>query len=134
VLQRIVEEIHLTRERLHQLEVGLATTAEQSDVCQRLQKIPGIGLIAATVFAGSVGDVSSFRSPRRFASWLGLTPREFSSGQIGRLGSIRNAVMDICGCYWYTEPALSCTRPTAHGSRGDLWMHCTNGPAGSKAK
>ena len=88
VLLRMVEEIRSIQERIRQLELELATIAEHSPVCQRLQKIPGIGLISATAFAGSVGDITSFRSPRRFASWLGLTPREFSSGSIRRLGSI----------------------------------------------
>lgn len=88
VLQRLVEEVRAIQERLRQLEVELTAIAEQSAICQRLQKIPGIGLIAATAFAGSVGDISSFRSPLRFASWLGLTPREFSSGNIRRLGAI----------------------------------------------
>lgn len=55
-LLRMVEEIRSIEERLRQLELELATIAEQSPVCQRLQKIPGIGLIGATAFAGSVGD------------------------------------------------------------------------------
>ncbi|TLZ47087.1 MAG: IS110 family transposase [Gammaproteobacteria bacterium] len=53
-----------------------------------LAQDPRVGLIGATAFAGSIGDIRSFRSPRRFAAWLGLTPREFSSGNIRRLGSI----------------------------------------------
>src|SRR5207302_1616035 len=53
-----------------------------------LAQDPRVGLIRATAFAGSIGDIRSFRSPRRFAAWLGLTPREFSSGNIRRLGSI----------------------------------------------
>lgn len=88
VLQGVIEEVSAIEERLRQLELELAAIAEQSAVCQRLRKIPGIGLIGATAFAGSIGDIRSFRSPRRFAAWLGLTPREFSSGNIRRLGSI----------------------------------------------
>lgn len=59
----------------------------RSSVCQRLQKIPG-GPLAATAFAGSIVDIRTFRNSRRSASWLGLTPREYSSGNIRRLGSI----------------------------------------------
>ena len=88
MLQRILDEIRELQGRIRQLETELAAIAEQSDVCQRLQKIPGIGLLTATAFAGSVGDIGTFRSPRRFASWLGLTPREFSSGNVRRLGTI----------------------------------------------
>ena len=87
-LQQLVEEIRAIEHRLQQLETELAAIASESAVCERLRKIPGIGLIGATALAGSVGDIGSFRSARRFASWLGLTPREFSSGKIRRLGSI----------------------------------------------
>jgi transposase len=60
VLQRIVDEIRSIWERLRQIDVELRTVAGHSEVCQRLQKIPGVGLIAATAFAGSVGNINSF--------------------------------------------------------------------------
>jgi transposase len=88
VLQRLVEEIRSAQERLKQIDAELAAIAEQSDVCQRLQKIPGVGPLSATAFAGSIADIRTFRNSRRLASWLGLTPREHSSGNIRRLGSI----------------------------------------------
>jgi transposase len=87
-LQRLIEEIHAIEGRLRQIEAELTSVAGQSDLCSRLRKIPGIGLISATAFAGSVGDIRSFRSPRRFASWLGLTPKEYSCGDVRRLGAI----------------------------------------------
>lgn len=88
VLQRLVDEIRETEGRLRQIESELTNLAARSEVCQRLRKIPGIGLISSTAFPGSVGDIRTFRSPRRFASWLGLTPKEYSSGDIRRLGGI----------------------------------------------
>jgi transposase len=50
--------------------------------------IPGIGVITATALLGSVPDIYAFRRARSFAAWLGLTPREYSSGQNRHLGSI----------------------------------------------
>ena len=87
-IQQMLEELQALDQRLLDLEAQLAEIAKHSAVCQRLRTIPGIGLIGSTAFAGSVGDIRTFRSPRRFASWLGLTPREHSSGDIRRLGSI----------------------------------------------
>jgi transposase len=87
-MQRVLEELRVFDERLIEVEAQLGEIARQSEICQRLQTIPGIGLIASTAFAGAVGDIGTFRSPRRFASWLGLTPREHSSGTVRRLGSI----------------------------------------------
>lgn len=57
-------------------------------VTQRLQQIPGVGVITATALVGSVPHIHAFRRGRHFASWLGLTPRESSSGSrrtIGRM-------------------------------------------------
>jgi transposase len=87
-LNELIAEIRNIQERLQSVETELASLAQQSPVCQRLCKIPGVGLITATAFVGAVGDIRTFRSPRSFASWLGLTPREFSSGNVRRLGSI----------------------------------------------
>jgi transposase len=88
MLRQLIEEIRSLEERGSAIEAQLAALARQSDVCQRLEKIPGVGLLTATAFAGAVGDIRSFRNARAFASWLGLTPREFSSGNIRRLGAI----------------------------------------------
>ena len=54
----------------------------------RLLTIPGIGVLTATALVGSVGHIHAFRRARQFASWLGLTPREHSSGTRRRLGGI----------------------------------------------
>jgi transposase len=87
-LMQVLQELEGIDRHLIEIDIQLRDIAKQSAICQRLQKIPGIGLIASTAFAGAVGDISVFRSSRRFASWLGLTPREHSSGNLRRLGSI----------------------------------------------
>jgi transposase len=87
-LHLIIEEIRSLEERIHALELQLAQLCGESEACKRLRSIPGIGLLSATAFVSSVGDIKSFGSSRRFACWVGLTPREHSSGQIRRLGRI----------------------------------------------
>jgi transposase len=74
-------------------EIGAAerqieALAEQTPVVARLRSIPGIGLMTGTALVAFVGDVSRFPSGRHFASYLGLTPREYSSGLRQRLGRI----------------------------------------------
>ena len=87
-LRLLVEEIRALEARIKALEVELATLSRDSEVCRRLQTIPGVGLLGATAFLGSVGDIGSFRNARRFACWVGLTPRESSSGSHRHLGRI----------------------------------------------
>jgi transposase len=55
---------------------------------RRLRTIPGIGILTATALVAAVGDVQRFPSARHFASYVGLTPREHSTGQRRRLGAI----------------------------------------------
>jgi transposase len=50
--------------------------------------IPGVGVITATALVASVADIHRFARARQFAAWLGLTPREYSSGQTRYLGRI----------------------------------------------
>ena len=60
----------------------------QDQASQRLATIPGVGIITATALAASVSDPSLFRSGREFAAFLGLVPRQNSSGGKERLGRI----------------------------------------------
>ena len=60
----------------------------QSAASQRLETIPGVGLITATALAASVPDPTFFRSGRQFATWLGLVPKQNSSGGKERLGHV----------------------------------------------
>lgn len=88
-MRLLVEEIRLLEVRIAQLERELSELAKQSPACGRLLSIPGIGLLTATAMvAATGGEVTHFKDARHFASWFGLTPREFSSGGHRRLGRI----------------------------------------------
>ncbi|MGA2755113.1 MAG: IS110 family transposase [Terracidiphilus sp.] len=54
--------------------------AQQSEACQRLDAIPGIGPLTATALIAAIGNGGAFRKGREFAVWLGLVPREHSTG------------------------------------------------------
>jgi error-prone DNA polymerase len=80
-------------ERLATLEAKIASHARQDATARRLATIPGIGPITASLIAATVGDnISAFKSARRhFAAWLGLVPRQHSTGGKTRLGRITKA-------------------------------------------
>ena len=73
------EMVHLD-ERVDTLELSLATICKQNEDCQRLLTIPGIGLMTATALVAAVGDISVFKSGRELAAWIGLVPRQHSTG------------------------------------------------------
>jgi len=85
----LIEEIRLLETRVAGIEQQLAEVAKHNTVCQTLLTIPGIGLLTATALvAATGGNVDHFKSARHFASWFGLTPREFSSGGTRVLGRL----------------------------------------------
>lgn len=81
------EIVELER-RMRLVEQNLRALARQLPVVHKLCSIPGVGLITSTALFAFVGDVGRFPSARHFASYLGLTPREHSSGLRRRLGAI----------------------------------------------
>lgn len=74
--------------QLRKLDLRLAALQRSDDTARRLATIPGIGSVGATALAASVTDPSQFSSGWQFAAWLGLTPRQNSSGGKERLGRI----------------------------------------------
>lgn len=85
----LLEEVRMLEARIAQLERELAQIARLSPACTTLLSIPGVGLLTATAMvAATSGDVSHFKDARHFASWFGLTPKEFSSGTTRYLGRI----------------------------------------------
>jgi len=74
--------------QIHALGRQLLVWHRQDEASQRLATIPGVGIITATALAASVTDPGLFRSGREFAAFLGLVPRQNSSGGKDRLGRI----------------------------------------------
>ena len=86
------EHGHATARRIAGLEARIVTHARQDATARRLATIPGIGPISASLIVATVGDgIGSFKSARHFAAWLGLVPRQHSTGGKTRLGRITKA-------------------------------------------
>ena len=81
-------EIRELEQRCAEIERQLKVLAKGLPIVARLMEIPGIGLLSATALVAFVGDVQRFPTGRHFSSYLGLTPRERSSGFRRRLGGI----------------------------------------------
>ena len=71
-----------------ELEREMRRRSTEDEGVQRLLKVPGVGPITATALAATIPDANAFRSAREFAAWLGLVPRQSSSGGRERLGGI----------------------------------------------
>ncbi|AZS22304.1 IS110 family transposase [Caulobacter sp. FWC26] len=87
-LVMLADQLQTLAVQIHQLERRPLAWHRQDQISQRLATIPGVGIISATALSASVTDPSLFRSGREFAAFLGLVPRQNSSGGKDRLGRI----------------------------------------------
>jgi transposase len=81
-------EVRDIESRIEVVEHELEAYAAEEPVVQALVRIPGIGVLTASALFATIGSIHTFKSGRQLACWLGLTPRESSSGGKRRLGAI----------------------------------------------
>jgi transposase len=87
-LSDLLAHVHLLDERICAYDRELREHARSEPHARRIQQLPGIGPITASAVVASVGRAAEFSNGRQFAAWLGLTPRQYSSGGKTRLGHI----------------------------------------------
>ena len=85
LLSDLGEELRRLEERVRAFDARVAAVARAEPACQRLEAIPGIGPLTSTALAAAVGDAAEFKNGRELAAWLGLTPRQHSTGGRPRL-------------------------------------------------
>lgn len=87
-LMPLVSQIAHLDEAIKMIDADIAVQAKADPVANRLMSIPGIGPVTASALVATIGDPSSFSGSREFAAFLGLVPRQHSSGGKARLGRI----------------------------------------------
>jgi transposase len=92
LLLRLLEDLvndwrHLDR-RIEAVTTEIETLAKQNEKCKRLMAMPGIGPLIASAMIAAIGDGAAFIKGRDFAAWLGLVPKQISTGDRTILGSI----------------------------------------------
>jgi transposase len=85
VFRHLYDEFRALEQRLEYYDEKLAAIGQAHPACQRLRTIPGIGPVTATALIAAIGDVTQFKNGRQLAAWLGLVPREHSTGGQPRL-------------------------------------------------
>jgi transposase len=80
LLVELKQELEQLAGHIEQAEALIQRAAQQSEACQRLDAIPGIGPLTATALIAAIGNGAAFRKGREFAAWVGLVPREHSTG------------------------------------------------------
>jgi transposase len=87
-IEQTLGEISDLADKIQGVEHALREHTREDSTVQRLQQLPGVGLIVATAMRAAIADIHRFPSGRHLACWLGITAKEHSSGERRRLGRI----------------------------------------------
>ncbi|HLG19650.1 MAG TPA: IS110 family transposase [Bdellovibrionota bacterium] len=85
IIEKLSEELRAVKNRIVEMEFELNDIFKTSETCRRLERVPGVGTLTATAILAAVGDPKVFRNGRQLSAWLGLVPRQHSSGGKDRL-------------------------------------------------
>jgi transposase len=94
-------------ERIEGLSTDITSLVEQDPACERLMTVPGIGPIISSATVAAIGTGDVFSTGRDFAAWLGLVPRQISTGDRTILGKISKRgnrylrVLFVQAAWWY---------------------------------
>lgn len=84
----LVQQYRLLQDQVLEMDRQVIRLHRSLEVSRRLETIPGVGPLLASALTATIGDASSFKSGRSLAAFLGLVPRQNSSGGKERLGHI----------------------------------------------
>jgi transposase len=80
LLAQLKLELDQMAKRLEEADALIEQTARENEDCRRLVKVPGLGPVTATAVIAAIGNGAAFRKGREFAAWMGVVPREHSTG------------------------------------------------------
>lgn len=80
LIQRLLDHLKVLDGHVEELEAQIQAWHRASDLSTKLAQVPGIGPITASALVASIGDAKNFEGGRQLAAWLGLVPRQHSSG------------------------------------------------------
>jgi transposase len=86
--EALLDELEALEVRIQRLEDRLRAICREDATCRRLMSLPGVGPVVATALKASIGNVRQFRSGRELAAWIGLVPRQYSTGGKSQLGGV----------------------------------------------
>ena len=80
LIQRLMDHLHELDRQVTELEAQILAWHRSSELSRKLEAVPGIGPITASALVATIGDAKNFANGRQLAAWLGLVPKQHSSG------------------------------------------------------
>ena len=109
------------KEQILEFDRLITAWHRSNDMSMRLDEAPGVGPVLATVVA-TVADPKTFRSGRNFSAWIGLVPKQHSSGDKNRLGSISKQGDRYLRCLFVAGALAVIRYAKIHGTKHRPWF------------
>jgi len=108
--------------RVKKLDATIANLCRTNEICRRLTKLPGIGPVVATAIVAAVNEGRQFRSGREMAAWIGLVPRQYTTGGKPRLGGIGRRANHYLRRQLIHGARAVVSRLSKHDDRRSAWL------------
>ena len=128
LLAQLKLELEQLTARIEQMDAVIQHTATENEACQRLTTIPGIGPVTATALVAAIGNGSAFRRGRDLAAWVGMVPREYSTGGKQKLLGISKRGNVVSTKTVRPRRTNRDAVPDQTGPRAALLVRSTDGP------
>jgi transposase len=124
-LAPLVCQLWLVNDQVLENDRRVRASARSTELGCRLMEVPGVGPVLASAIVATVPNPAAFKTGRDLAAWIGLVPRQNSSGGRRSWGASPSKATDTCANCWWPEPWLSSvtlrgTEPSGHG-----WCICS---------
>jgi transposase len=129
LLAQLSVELEQTAQRIGEADAAIERAVRENEACRRLVEIPGIGPVTATAVIAAIGNGAAFRKGREFAAWMGVVPREHSTGGKQTMLGISkrgNATYEDCSCRAH-GPSCS-SRPASLPASRPGWIRSRRVP------
>jgi len=108
--------------RIKKLDATMVSLCRTNATCRRLAKLPGVGPVVATAIVAAVNEGRQFRSGREMAAWIGLVPRQYTTGGKPRLGGIGRRANHYLRRQMIHGARAVVSRLPKHADRRTAWL------------
>jgi len=124
-LEILAAQLRVVKQQILENDHRIMASARETEVGRRLMEIPGVGPLLASAFVATIADPAIFKSGRNLAAWIGLVPRQNSSGGKERLGGISKAGNRYLRQMLIVGAWRSSATPNATARSGPGWSRCS---------
>ena len=125
-LKMLAAQLAVVKQQVLENDRRVLASARRTELGRRLMDIPGVGPLLASAFVASVADPTAFKTGRDLAAWIGLVPKQNSSGGKDRLGSITRAGSRYLRQMLVVGAMAVIRYAQRHGTSGPGWFNCSH--------